>query len=139
MDFFVQDEEVAVACQLMKFALFFEPFHCDLPFCLETLHFVLTCLDAVSLLDSLLVALLDVLCQLVYFFDVLVAADDIFQVFQEASLILGQSFRLHQGDLLDFALQDEESVVVQVNTFLAQQFSDDLVVLWRVIDVVLRG
>ena len=53
--------------------------------------------------------------------------------------IVGTYFCFHQGDLLDFSLKDEETIVVQINTSLSQYGSHFSCIGCLVVDKVFAG
>mmetsp|Transcript_60707 Transcript_60707/g.170075 ORF Transcript_60707/g.170075 Transcript_60707/m.170075 type:complete len:440 (+) Transcript_60707:2898-4217(+) len=67
-----------------------------------------------------------------------VRADDVLEVLEEALLVGGERLRLHEGDLLDLTLQDQEPVVLQVDPALLQKLRHLCEVAALAVDVVLR-
>lgn len=82
--------------------------------------------DSGEFLAALLILDFDIFFKLVDALDIFVGTDDILQVLQEACLILVLSLGFHQGDLLDLTLEDEESVMLEVDTLGAEELADFL-------------
>jgi len=53
--------------------------------------------------------------------------------------MLGGSFGFHHTDLLDFTLEDEETIVVQVNALALEEICDFFEVGLFVVNVVVAG
>lgn len=81
--------------------------------------------------DSLLGALLDRL-------DKGVSPDDIFKILEETGIVLVLPLWLHHRDGLDFPLEDEESIVVQVDSVTLEELGDLLGGHLAVVDVIVR-
>mmetsp|Transcript_9903 Transcript_9903/g.32676 ORF Transcript_9903/g.32676 Transcript_9903/m.32676 type:complete len:247 (-) Transcript_9903:343-1083(-) len=72
-------------------------------------------------------------------FNVLVRPDNVLQILQQTVLVLRRCLWLHHRDLLDFALQNEEAIVVQVDAAEPQQLADLGERRLFAVDVVRRG
>ena len=94
-------------------------------------------LDSVCLLDTLLIAVLKYSLQSLYFLYIPIAANDIFQVLEQACLVFVHSLRFHQGDLLDLTLQNQKPVVVKIDSLRFQKGYNLIVVTDHVIKEVL--
>mmetsp|Transcript_96610 Transcript_96610/g.207268 ORF Transcript_96610/g.207268 Transcript_96610/m.207268 type:complete len:245 (+) Transcript_96610:3239-3973(+) len=67
-----------------------------------------------------------------------VGADDVLQVLKQSIFVGPLCLGLHQRDLLNLTLQDQEAIVLEVDASLAQQLGDLCEVTHLVVDVVLR-
>ena len=76
--------------------------------------------DAIGRLNALLVMLFDDLLKGLNLLHIAVATDDIFQVLEEPHVVLILTLGLHKRDLLDFTLEDQESIVVEVDTLFLE-------------------
>ena len=76
--------------------------------------------DAIGRLDTLLVMLFDDLLKGLDLLHIAVATDDIFQVLEKPHVVLILTLGLHKRDLLDFTLQDQESIVIEIDTLLLE-------------------
>lgn len=94
-------------------------------------------LDSVRLLNPLLIALFDHSLERLYLLHVLVRPDDVLEVLEQTRLVLVLSLGPHERDLLDFTLEDQEAIVVQVDAFGLEQRDDSLVVADDVVEEVL--
>mmetsp|Transcript_75887 Transcript_75887/g.199864 ORF Transcript_75887/g.199864 Transcript_75887/m.199864 type:complete len:431 (+) Transcript_75887:2868-4160(+) len=94
--------------------------------------------QAVQLLLPRLGELLDDTLHLGDGLDQAVGANDVFQILEQAVLMLRQGLWLHQGDLLDLTLQDQEAVVLKVHASLAEQAVDLCEVAGLAVEIVLR-
>ena len=110
-----------------------------LPGVVEDVLLLLDELEAIDLAGALLVQLLQSFALLLDGLDVLVGADDVLEVFEEALVAGVRSLRLHHGDLLNLALEDEESVVVEVDAVMLEEVGDVGEVAGLLIDEVLGG
>ena len=91
-----------------------------LPGVVEDVLLLLDKLEAIDLAGALLVQLLQSFALLLDGLDVLVGADDILEVLEEALVAGVRSLRLHHGDLLNLALEDEDSGVVEVDAVMLE-------------------
>ena len=67
---------------------------------------MLACLNAIGLLDALLVAFFNNFLKLLYVWHILVATNDVLQVFEQACFVLILRFWTHKRNLLNFTLKD---------------------------------
>jgi len=67
-----------------------------------------------------------------------VATDDILEILKKSGLVFVLGLSLHETDLLNLTLKDQESVVLKVNTFGAEEFADFLEVLLNSINPISR-
>jgi hypothetical protein len=56
-----------------------------------------------------------------------VGPDDVLKILQQAIVVLSESLGLHHRNLLDFSLQNEKSVVVQIDAVTAKKLANIIV------------
>mmetsp|Transcript_24447 Transcript_24447/g.78893 ORF Transcript_24447/g.78893 Transcript_24447/m.78893 type:complete len:212 (+) Transcript_24447:1350-1985(+) len=88
---------------------------------LQRLHLLLDRLERVEARGARLIERLHLHLRLTDRLLQLVRPDDVFEVLEEAVLVRRRRLGLHHGNLLHLALQDEESVVVEVDATLLEQ------------------
>ena len=118
-------EEVHVL-EKHKVSLLLEVFNRIVLVRLKGRELMLAGVDSGEFLAALLILDFDIFFKLVDALDIFVGTNDILQVLQEAGLILVLSLSFHQRDLLDLTLEDEESVMLEVDTLGAEELADFL-------------
>ena len=108
-----------------------------MPFFLKSFQLTLTCLDTIRLLDPSFIAFFNDSFKGLNLINVLVASNDVFKILKQALVIWILRFWLHERNLLNFTLQNEETVVIQVNTLVFQEFHHCLVVNYDVVHEIL--
>mmetsp|Transcript_70921 Transcript_70921/g.114356 ORF Transcript_70921/g.114356 Transcript_70921/m.114356 type:complete len:590 (+) Transcript_70921:2032-3801(+) len=106
---------------------------------IKRLFLALSHTEAIQLLLSLLSELLYNSLRLFDGLQEAVRANDVLQILQQAILVRSECLGLHQRDLLDLSLQDEEAVVLEVHPSRLEQRGDVSEVAELAIQVVLGG
>ena len=94
-------------------------------------------LNPVQLFRSLLIRLVDLDRKRLQLGPILNSANNVFEVLEQAFLVLIGRLGLEQRDGLDLALQNEKAVVFEVDAAPDQQFRDGFVLHKTLVDVVL--
>lgn len=78
---------------------------------------MLTCVNSREFLSSLVISLFNSPLKLSDPFHILVASNDVLEVLQKTSFILILSFGLHETDLFNLTLENQEAIVLQIDAF----------------------